>query len=266
MSLFSTPSQLVAASPVAKKCSIKQPVGTRILQNDPSQFDYRAKERCRSVALFQATWITICRKVIMEFLPNDTKNKLPTPILTGIMHIHMYKRRRLKDQNSCLSLLSWSLFFDLTVRSHTIWTTSKYNHTGLSIQLYDVVRCVSPESSCSCLREWTSWTAPVWQQVPGVHKDCTLGECAVVANSAPRLVTAASTHWDTLSQTRPQHGTCCLRGGVCVCVCVCAGVREREQERDYKSGDILQNLYNKKSMHDQKKRRLLATAFKWQSA
>ncbi len=152
MSLFSTPSQLVAASPVAKKCSIKQPVGTGILQNDPSQFDYRAKERCRSVALFQTTWITICRKVIMEFLPNDTKKKLPTPILTGIMHIHMYKRRRLKDQNSCLSLLSWSLFFDLTVRSHTIWTTSKYNHTGLSIQLYDVVRCVSPESSCSCLR------------------------------------------------------------------------------------------------------------------
>ncbi len=43
--------------------------------------DYRAKERCRCLVFFQTTWITICLKVIMEFLPKDTKNKLPTSAL-----------------------------------------------------------------------------------------------------------------------------------------------------------------------------------------
>ncbi len=41
----------------------------------------RAKERCTSLLLFQTIWITKYFKVIMEFLPDDTKNKLPTPAL-----------------------------------------------------------------------------------------------------------------------------------------------------------------------------------------
>ena len=42
----------------------------------------RAMRRCRSLVIFQNTWITICWKVIMEFLPNDAKNILPTATLS----------------------------------------------------------------------------------------------------------------------------------------------------------------------------------------
>ena len=42
----------------------------------------RAMRRCRSLVFSQNTWITICWKVIMEFLPNDAKNILPTATLS----------------------------------------------------------------------------------------------------------------------------------------------------------------------------------------
>ncbi len=41
----------------------------------------RAKKRCGSLVYLQTTWISKCWKGIMEFLPNDAKNKLPTPAL-----------------------------------------------------------------------------------------------------------------------------------------------------------------------------------------
>ncbi len=35
--------------------------------------EYRAKERCRCLVFLQTTWIKICWKVILEYLPNGTK-------------------------------------------------------------------------------------------------------------------------------------------------------------------------------------------------
>ena len=67
-----------------------QPIGTLSLWNDlwlakvsRHGLDFlkpenRAMRRCRSLVFSQNTWITICWKVIMEFLPNDAKNILPT--------------------------------------------------------------------------------------------------------------------------------------------------------------------------------------------
>ncbi len=55
--------------------------GPWLAENSLSQSEYRAKGRCRSLVFFQTTWITKCWKVIVEFLPNDTKIKLPTPAL-----------------------------------------------------------------------------------------------------------------------------------------------------------------------------------------
>ncbi len=43
--------------------------------------EHGARERCRSVVFFQTSWITICWKVIMTYLLDDTKNKLRTPAL-----------------------------------------------------------------------------------------------------------------------------------------------------------------------------------------
>lgn len=150
-------------------------------------------------------------------------SKIPFQLI-DIMHIRMYKLMfvnklyvllsRTSKRQKFMPFSTFLMSVSSSVHSHTVWKTSQYKHTSLCIQNYDVARCRSTESSCLCLREWTSWTAPERQQVPGVLKERTLGECAVVANSAPRLVTAASTHWDTLSQTRPQHGACCLHGGV----------------------------------------------------
>ncbi len=70
-----------------KTChSIEQPTGTHTFWDDlwfaekcPSWSEYRTKEKCRSLVFFQSTWITMCWKVIIEFLPDDTKNKQPTP-------------------------------------------------------------------------------------------------------------------------------------------------------------------------------------------
>ncbi len=50
-------------------------------ENTPSQSEYWAKGRRRSLVFCHTTWITKCWKVIMGFLPNDTKDKLPTPAL-----------------------------------------------------------------------------------------------------------------------------------------------------------------------------------------
>lgn len=80
-----------------------------------------------------------------------------------------------------------------------------------------MVRCRSPEISCLCLRAWTSSTAPVRQHVPGVMKEQTLGECAVVANSASDSCFHTLGHAE--SDTTPTW--CMLR---CVSVCV----RKRE--------------------------------------
>ena len=72
---------------------VEQPIGTLSLRNDlwlvkvsRHGLDFlkpenRAMRRCRSLVFSQNTWITICWKVIMEFLPNDAKNILPTPAL-----------------------------------------------------------------------------------------------------------------------------------------------------------------------------------------
>ncbi len=82
-SLVSTANQLIATSPIAKKSNIEQPIGTCTVIGWKclSQSESRAKERSRSLVFFQTTWITKCWKVIMEFLPDDTKNKLPTSAL-----------------------------------------------------------------------------------------------------------------------------------------------------------------------------------------
>ena len=55
---------------------------TKSPSRDFSKPKNRAMRRCRSLAISQNTWSTICWKVIMEFLPNDTKNILPTATLT----------------------------------------------------------------------------------------------------------------------------------------------------------------------------------------
>ncbi len=56
------------------------PCNSNSVNTEPSMnTDYRATEGCRSVVFFQTIWTTICWKIIMVFLHNDTKGKLPTP-------------------------------------------------------------------------------------------------------------------------------------------------------------------------------------------
>ncbi len=93
---FQQPITLVATSPITKKHSVKQPIGTHALWNDlwlakkgPSRSEYRAKERCRNLVFIQTGWITKCWKVIMELLPDDTKNKLPTSALSLLNNKHI---------------------------------------------------------------------------------------------------------------------------------------------------------------------------------
>lgn len=46
----------------------------------------RAKGRCRSLVSSQTNWITICLKVIMQFLPSGAKRSLPTPALNLVFY------------------------------------------------------------------------------------------------------------------------------------------------------------------------------------
>ncbi len=89
MSVVSRANQFIVTSPVAKKRSIDQPIGTHALWNYhdwlrvPSQSEHRAKERYGNLAFFQNTWSTIYWRVIMGWLPSDThthtqKNCLPS--------------------------------------------------------------------------------------------------------------------------------------------------------------------------------------------
>ncbi len=51
---------------------------------------YRVEERWRSLVFFQTTWITICWKVIMEFLPNDwNKRSLAIQMLESSEASHL---------------------------------------------------------------------------------------------------------------------------------------------------------------------------------
>ncbi len=94
-SLDSTANQLVVLSPVAKRGSVEQPIGTCAhwndlwkrwerafhtlhLNTDEENQGYRTKEKCRSRVFFQTIWITIRWKVLMDFWHDDTKDKLPT--------------------------------------------------------------------------------------------------------------------------------------------------------------------------------------------
>ncbi len=77
-----------SVSSLKKKCREVQPIGTcalwnyRVWSKVPSQSKYWAKERCRSVVLFQTICFTICWKVIITFLCDDIKITLPTSALT----------------------------------------------------------------------------------------------------------------------------------------------------------------------------------------
>ena len=54
--------------------------------------------RCRSLGISQNTWITICWKVIMEFLHNDAKNILPTAGLK-LIYSKMFKTKGAATDN-----------------------------------------------------------------------------------------------------------------------------------------------------------------------
>ena len=72
----------VTVMPISRlKCFQKHLVVYCLAVKYESLNERRAMRRCRSLVFSQNTWITICWKVIMEFLPYEAKNLLPTEAL-----------------------------------------------------------------------------------------------------------------------------------------------------------------------------------------
>ncbi len=167
-------------SPVTKKRSIEQP--TQALWNDPwlaksvhhslhfLKPEYGAEESGRS----ELNWITKCWKVIMEFLPDDTKNELPTPALTVHSHIYNITARLL---SKCfiapfprLNVLIWNIFVYKLLHiyiSHSwynwIWNASLFSSgpKRLCSTAKSTVQENNPEWVCFCFFVFLNTWMPI---------------------------------------------------------------------------------------------------------
>ncbi len=84
----------------------------KLQQSKLVRLKYRATERCRSLVFFQTTWFTICWKVIVEFLPSDTKNKLPAPTLNNAGS-NFISCTQLKNRRKCVP---WQIYISFQIR------------------------------------------------------------------------------------------------------------------------------------------------------
>ncbi len=114
MSLISTANQLAAASPVAKKHSTEQPKGTHALWNDlwlaksPVTVGKQSYGEEQRFCVLSGHLNYKILEVIIEFLPNDTKNKLPTPAL---MMFRFFYKFWLNAIIICAWLNSFTVYF-----------------------------------------------------------------------------------------------------------------------------------------------------------